>query len=1043
MLTKSMFTAFLAFFFTISLFAQETTVFNEANLAYKRGMDFYEKGLYGQAQAEFRYATHQLEPVNEPNWNALKKEAELYYAKCAVNLKQPEAEKLISSFLAENSPSPAAAKAAFEIANYYYNSSKYKEAYNYFTMLNPSDLSRPQMAEANFKMGYCSFVQKKFTRADKFFAQAKANQESKYYFPANYYHGMIAFFGGKFDEAVSAFKVVDRSRKYKPYIPFYLAQIYFSQGKYDEVIDYGSKKVKGNGIRKKGDINLLIGKSYYAKGEFDNALPYLEAAAKKLNKMTPEDFYQLAFTQYRAGNCEKSIKNFSQLTKQKSKIGQLAMYYMADCNIKLGKKSDARNALKKASELDFDQKLRIDALYNYGKLSYELGYDMDALSTFQKLSGNSKYGAESQKFMSAIFLNTRDYARALNILENLPDEANTPKMKETYQKVALYRGIQLYNNGDLDGALRYFEKSRSKANDPYSTALAYYWEGEILHQKGKYKQSKEKVSQFLAKAKNLRNLPEESSYYAGNYLQGYNYLKLKDYNRALKYFQATSAEIRRQSSLIDSKFVRTKMLGDAVVREGDCYFKKNQYSKSVKLYDEAVRKRYPDFVYALYQKAIVQGLRGKTVDKIISLENLAKNYPKSPYADDALFQTGVTYMEIDKNAQAKKPLKKLVKDYKGKSPLYNQALLRLGLIAYNSDQYDVAADYYKRVFANNPEADESKSALAALKEIYVTELGQPEKYSAFLETIPGYKVTDSEKDQLAFSSAESQYENGNYAKAIKAFGKYLDRYPNGQSSLKAHYFRGESYGQLKKYDNALKDFEAVVKKGNSKYYLKAVEKAASIAYNINQDFPKAFGLYKKWETAAVTPEKKLDAQQGALQCAYRIHDENAVKSMAIKIANNPNATDGQKAIAFFYQGKLAFDNKNYDVATKALNKVTRLSDTEETAEARYLIAYIYYVRRELDIASAICEKATSESQGYDYWIAKSLILYADILTEQGNYTNARAALETVIENFQDDDSLLKEAKTKLKLVKAKESSADRLLKSGGDDGALDLDAAPN
>lgn len=1038
MFKKSIFTAIFASFFFLAALAQETAVYNEANLAYKRGMDFFEKGVYGQAQQEFKFAIDRLYPVNEPTWQPLQKEAELYYAKCAVNLKQPEAERLVSTFLADNSPSPAAAQAAFEIANYYYNTKKYKEAYNYFMLLNPSDLSRQQMAEAYFKLGYCSFVQKKFSEADKYFAKPMMNPESKFFYPANYYHGMIQFYNGRFDNAVKSFKVVERSNKYKPYIPFYLAQIYFSQGKYDEVIDYGSKRIQGGDVRKKGDINLLIGKSYYAKGEFDNALPYLESAAKKLKRMTPEDFYQLAYTQYRAGSCKKSIKNFSQLTKQKSEIGQLAMYYLADCNIKLGKKSDARNALKKASELDFDPNLRIDALYNYAKLSYELGYDMEALSTFQKLSGNRKYGAESQKFMSAIFLNTRDYARALNILENLPAEANTAKMKETYQKVALYRGIQLYNNGDKDGAMRFFQKSRAKSNDPYATALAYFWEGEILHQQGKYADSKSKTAQFLAKAKYLNDLPDESSLYAGNYTQGYNFLKLKDYKTALRYFQATSAEIRRQSALITNNFVKTKMLGDAVVREGDCYFKQNQYTKAVKLYDEAVRNRYPDFVYALYQKAIVQGLRGKTLDKIIALENLAKNYPNSKYADDALFQTGITYMEIDKNQQAKAPLKKLVKDFQGRSNLINKALLRLGLIAYNNDQYDIAADYYKRVFANNPEADESTSALTALKEIYVTELGQPEKYAAFLETIPGYKVTEAEKDQLTFSSAESQYENGNYNKAIKAYTKYLDKYPTGQNSLKAHYHRGESYGQVKNYNKALQDFEAIVNKGHSNYYLKAVEKAASIAYNINEDFPKAFALYKKWELAAITPEKKLDAQQGALESAYRIHDETAVKEMAAKISGNMNASEAQKALAYFYLGKLAFDNKNYDAATSALNKVTRMSNDVHTAEARYLIAYVYYIRRELDIASAICEKATTESQGYDFWIAKSLILYADILTEQGNYTNARAALETVIENFQDDPQLFKEANSKLKLVIIKEENADRLLK-GESDGMLELD----
>ena len=67
----------LAAFSFCNLFAQQTTVFTEANLAYKRGMDFYEKGIYNVAQGEFYTALNQLRPVPEPEARLLRGKAEL------------------------------------------------------------------------------------------------------------------------------------------------------------------------------------------------------------------------------------------------------------------------------------------------------------------------------------------------------------------------------------------------------------------------------------------------------------------------------------------------------------------------------------------------------------------------------------------------------------------------------------------------------------------------------------------------------------------------------------------------------------------------------------------------------------------------------------------------------------------------------------------------------------------------------------------------------------------------------------------------------
>ena len=92
MLLRKSISALLLLLSVAALSAQETAVFNEANLAYKRGVDFFNQSLYGVAQKEFRNAMDLLRPVNEPDWKAIKTDAELYHAKCAVRLGQPEAE---------------------------------------------------------------------------------------------------------------------------------------------------------------------------------------------------------------------------------------------------------------------------------------------------------------------------------------------------------------------------------------------------------------------------------------------------------------------------------------------------------------------------------------------------------------------------------------------------------------------------------------------------------------------------------------------------------------------------------------------------------------------------------------------------------------------------------------------------------------------------------------------------------------------------------------------------------------------------------------
>jgi tetratricopeptide (TPR) repeat protein len=1010
--------------FSLSLVhAQPTTIFTDAYSAQKRADELFELGVYPKAKTEYEKVLEMLRPAQAPEMEMLRKKAELGQARAAVRQKLPEGEKLMLDFIRTHAPDPLANQALVEVADYYFNDRKYDQAITYYQMIPTYQLTGDQRTEVKFKLGYCLFVRKQFAQAKKQFGQIREINKD-YYFQSNYYYGLCDFFLGNYSAAISSFRLVEKSRRYKPHIPYYIAQIYFAQGEYDLLVDYLEPKVNDNDLQKRKELHQLLGQAYFELGNYEEAVPNLEYYAERSGRLTEEEFYQLGFAQYKTGKYTGAVRNFEQLSDVDSELGQYAMFYLADSYLKVGNKTSARNALLRAKRMPFDSDLSAEANFSYAKLSYELGYDRAAINALQEVEKGSKYYFEGQSLMSDIFLKTADYERAIAIIESNP--TRTPQMREAYQKVNYYRGLQLYREGRYDAALGYFTKSNSEPVDATIKAASIYWQGDIAHRKKQYNESIRLMNQFLTVAKGQKNLPDESSVYTANYTQGYNYLKKDNHATALNFFEEAIASINRNKPYIRSSFIKDQILGDATLRAGDCHFKRNDYNDAIRFYDEAIEKRYSGYIYALFQKAIIEGLRGNTTDKILALENIVDEYPNSAYADDALYSLGVTYQDISQLSQAMYPLKRLVSDYRNSSDLVVQSLLRLGLISFNQGNLQTSIEYYKQVFANNPEAIESKDALTALEEIYVDYLSDPDGYTRFLETIPGYKVDNFAKDSLNYQAAETQFENGNYSRATTAFTDYIIKFPNGRSLLPAHFHRGESFFQLKQYSKALEDFEFVVNRGQSRYYAKALELAALIAYNDTQDFEKAYDLYEKLEKASQTEEMRFEAQLGAMRSAYRINNTDAVFAMAKKVSNNPSASVQQKAQANFYLGKVAFDNNDYGAAMNAFQQVTTMVNDEDAAEARYLMAEIHYKGRNLTRAEAACETAIQQNSAYPYWVAKTMLLLADVYADMGDLFNARAVLAGLVEGYQGDQALIDEAERKLEVYNRQAQEGSRI-----------------
>lgn len=1009
---------------TTQLNAQATTIYTEALRTYKQAEAHQAKRLYALAQQEYQSVADMLRPVNETESTLLRTNAELNYAKLAVKLGKPDGEKLILDFVRRYQPNPIANEALLEMANFYFNENDLQKAVEYYERIPTSSLSRSEKAEVNFRLGYANFVQKKFREAKNYFSATK-DIDGDFYYPTNYYLGMIYFFEGNYDASIRQLRIAERSPQYRSDIPYYLSQIYFAQRRYNELISYAQPLVQNSrNLRNDDEIKQLLGQAYFEQGDYAQARPYLEAYAKRNRKMREEELYQLGFVRYQVGDFANAAKALRDAGGADSPTGQAANFMLGDTYLRLADRTNARTAFGAASRMNYDPAQREEALFNYAKLSYELRDPRSAINALQQLPPSSRYYVESQRLLGDIFATARDYQGALDILEKMPNR--TPELQEAYQKAAFNRGLQLLQNGDQAQAKMLLNKSLSAPVNPQFRAMSLYWLADIAHQQEDFPTSINYNNQFLTLARTMQGLPPQSSLYTGNYLQGYNYLKQDNYPAALDYFKATVEGVKRNAPYITDATVREQVLGDATLRSGDAYFQQNQYDQAIRYYDEAVNNQYKGFIYALYQKAIIEGLRNRNAQKVLALEQIGDNYPRSEYADNALFELGMTYQQMGQLQQALAPFRKIISDYKETSPLVNASLLQLGLVSYNLANQEASVNYYKQVFANNPTEAEANAALSALEEIYVRDMGRADLYFAFLETIPGYQVDSDGRDNISFQAAEAQYENGNYQRAVTSYTDYIRQYPQGRNTLAAYMHRGDSYTQLQQYSNALADYEAVAARGNSQYYVKALKNASLIAYNVAEDFAKAYNLYTQLENAADSEDTRFEAQLGALRSAYRLNNTSAVEQYAAKVANAPNATAQQRTTANFYLGKIAYDRQQWPQAINRFDQVIANSDDEQTAEARYLRANIYYLQRNLDRAQELVMEANRESSGYPYWVAKSVILLSDILRDKRDLYNARAALEALLENYNEDAEIVQEAQQKLARVQAEIDQSSQL-----------------
>lgn len=988
----------LVLFFTVLSFGQKTAIYTNSLKEYHYAVDLYNNRDFEASKALFSRIKSNFNKDSELYANS-----EYYIAFSTIQLGQGD--YLMTEFVDLFPTSTKQNTAFLEVGDYYFKNGNYPYALKWYKRAETRNLSIGREEDYTFKYGYALFSLRSYKASKEYFQKLLNSPE--YGLQAKYYYGFIAYQDDDYDNANRYLSQVSSDKSLGKDVPYYMANIKFKTGEFQEAIKVAKPFLDKANRNQHSEVSKIIGESYFNLKKYGEAIPHLLNYKGKNRRFNNTDYYFLGYAYYQKKDYENAISYFNKIVDGEDMVAQNAYYHLAECYLKTEQKSEALNAFRNASQMDFNNDVKKDAWLNYAKLSYEVGNPYksvpEVLQEYLELYPKSEAKEEIEALQISAYITSQDYEGALNALK----DKKGADFKKEYQKVALFRGIQLFNEDELSEAKKYFDIAIDDPRDSKITARAIYWKAEVDYQLTDYNNALVGFEQF-EKMSDISGTDENEMI---KYNLGYTLFKLKKYSQAGDNFR----------SYINSRPTDIGKLSDAKVRLGDTYFVASNYKSAINEYNKVINENGQAVDYAHFQRAMSHGLTGKNNDKIVDLTKFLSLYRNSSLRDDAYYELGGAYTKADKTDNALETYDNLIKYHK-RSSYVPKALLKQGLIYYNKEQDNQALDKYRKVVKEYPNTEDAKQAVANARQVYV-DLGRVDEYADWVRGLDFVEVSDNDLDNDMYESAEKQYLQNNRKKAINAFRKYVERFPNGAHAVNANFYLAESLFAEKQASASAEYYEFVANQERNEFTERALVKLAQI-YLEADNWKVAIPILERLEEQADYPQNITFAQSNLMKGHYALeHYEDAV-AYAEKVLKRPKLSNRVKSDAKIIIARSAFKTNDEYKAQEAYQEVAKIATGELKAEALYYDAYFKNKERDYKGSNSIVQKLVSDYSAYKYYGAKGLIIMAKNYNELEDAFQATYILENVIKNFKEFDDLVLEAKEELKKIKAKQSETN-------------------
>ncbi len=991
--------------FPLPLFAQETRYFTDPLLEFTKAQEYFQHGDYSLADPIFRDLHVQLRETDRTNRQFNTEELDFYTIVCGLKLNQAEAAEKAERFIELGRSEALVQKMGFHLGDYDFRHQDMRNAILNYEKVDFGQLSNAEIASMKFQQGYAYFNLQQYEKAKPLLNSVRQLPDDPHVLDAQYYYGVIAFRDNNYSDALDAFGKVEKHPEYGHVVPYYISSIYYMQGKKKQALEYAESTIgKGSAVYDP-ELKQLMGHAYFESRQYEKAIPYLEQTVKSAVNPGRESLYELSYAYYSTGKHAKSTEGFRKLSGSEDSLSQSAMYLLGDAYLKLGDRAQARNAFAFCASNSSNPGQREISRFQYAKLSYELGHQdiaLNELRIFIEEYPGSAYNKEARELMVSLLANTNNYREAMTMLGSVKDPSESTK--NVYGKVAFGRAMELINDQDLDGADALLDRSLKSSTIPSISGASHFWKGEIAYRQGRVDDAIRSYNAYLASP----SAEGDASVSHAQYNLGYCYLRKENYKAASGLFEPIAKGAALRS---------TELVQDAFMRTADCYFMSRDFTKARSYYSYALTYSWPSADYATYQNALIAGVANGN-EKLNILKTFEQKYPASDLVTTVNMEIANTYMGDEKFRDALPYLARVIKSDGNQDGLKPKALLKQGIAWFNLDNNKESLNSYKKLIADYPHSSEANEALENAKAIYVEE-GKTSEYVEFLRSA-NQTVTKDQEDSLAFASVESRYAS-DPGTALESINSYLRKYPDGQFHQDAENMRAGIYATRKDWKNAAASYARLADQGSGKYLEKSSQQAAHVYYFELQDYPDAERYFALSKSVTGNREQRLDAMRGLLRSQYQQQKWKEAEGNAQELLRERSISTDDKALAGMVVAHSLGAQGRYAEAQSAYREVVAVNKAVLGAEARYRIAETYFQLQDWTNAEKAAFETISKSGSYDYWITKAYILLGDLFIRQKDYFNAKATLQSVVDNCKITE-LKNEAQEKLDQVKMLEKS---------------------
>lgn len=973
--------------------SQASEKYHSPLAGFYRAEDLFEKEQYSAAREEFRLFVDSYKgSKNDPFYI----KALYYEGVSALELFNNDAIGLLENFNREYPESIYKYAIFLRIGRYYYQKKDYPKTIEWFEQLKKQDVEVADLDEYHFKLGYSYFHEKQYPEAKSAFFEVK-DATSQYGAPSLYYFSHISYMDGSYQTAFEGFQRLLGDARFKAVVPYYITQIYYLQGKYEDVTTFAPPLLDSMKPGEQIEMNHLIGDSYYNLGKYDESVPYLETYNQRATT-TRDDDYQLGYAYFKSSQYSKAITYFDKVSRTKDTLGQIALYHVGESYLKLDELAYARKAFGAASQLDKDPMIQEDALYNYAVLSYKLDlnpYDeaVIALEDYIRKYPESPRKNVVYQYLVNCYSSTKNYAKALESLDKLPTKDS--KLKGAYQMIAFNRGVELFQKSEYLQAIDAFKLIEKY---PMSTAISVkgvYWTADSYFRLRDWGKAIETYNALLSMPSVHLSSTEADVYYN----LGYVYLELNDQPKVTdafwKYLQLPNLTNLTQKA-------------DATMRLADSYYVTKQNLLAIDAYEQAYRMKMGYEDQALFYMARLYGFEKKRDEKISRLLDIINNYPNSKYMMTSVFEVGLSYYNGNNNDKAIRYFEQVVKDYPT-SGLVPDALHYIGDAYFKKKDYAKAESYFKQVLDKfGTDRSICVRETRALSDVYEDQ-GRLDKVENLSNLYPCADSIRFEVEDKYYSQAMKSYNDSLFAKSVGDFDGYLNKYPNGKYKQEILNYKADALYHLKREEEAVAIYKITLEEPNDGFTETAAQRASKFLYN-GYEYEQALKYYIRLEQVAKSPGSIQAAEIGLMRCHYILENYANATEYAMKVLNNKQITNTIKLEAQFANGISLAKTDRFTEALPYLEYVVKNATNAFAAESKYMIAEGYYKRSDLTKCETEIRTLLKMKPAYDYWIAKALILQTRVLIQKNDLFQAEQTINSVIKNYPEpDDGIQTEA----------------------------------